>query len=398
MVVLNMVNARIIYIDSMQDATQEVQKVNADGVAVNLLARKAMHLCVKLEHLKPFAANIVKQEMLGKGGDAAVSRGVADFSDDFSDVLVMGSVTQFHRLIDKLELQKGSLSEIGGEIRTIIENVETSKPKCFHCRQYNLPIGRKTYVMGILNVTPDSFSDGGSYSSVEAAVKKAHEMVLDGADIIDIGGESTRPGFVPVDADEEIRRVTPVISHLKSELNVPVSVDTTKAAVAKKSLEAGADIINDIWGLQKDPDMAIIVAEYDAGVVLMHNGDEAVCGDIMGDMNSFLRESIRIAQKAGIPDQNITIDPGVGFNKTLEQNLEVMRRLKELRSTGFPVLLGTSRKSMIGNVLELPVNERLEGTAATVALGIANGVDFIRVHDVKEMVRVCKMTDAMVRV
>jgi len=251
--------------------------------------------------------------------------------------------------------------------------------------------------MGILNVTPDSFSDGGSYKSVEEAIKKAHQMVLDGADIIDIGGESTRPGFVPVDADEEVRRIIPVISRLKSELNVPVSVDTTKAVVAEKALAAGADIINDIWGLQKDPDMAKIVAEYDAGVIVMHNSSEAVNGDIMGGVNSFLRKSIRIAEKLGIPDQNIAIDPGIGFGKTHQQNLEVMRRLKELRSIGIPVLLGTSRKSLIGNVLELPVDERIEGTAATVAIGIANGVDFIRIHDVKEMVRVSKMTDAMVR-
>jgi dihydropteroate synthase len=279
----------------------------------------------------------------------------------------------------------------------LIKNDEFLKSHCFHCRQYNLPIGEKTYVMGILNVTPDSFSDGGSYKSVEEAIKKAHQMVLDGADIIDIGGESTRPGFVPVDADEEVRRIITVISRLKSELNVPVSVDTTKAVVAEKALAAGADIINDIWGLQKDPDMAKIVAEYDAGVIVMHNSSEAVNGDIMGDVNSFLRKSIRIAEKFGIPDQNIVIDPGIGFGKTHQQNLEVMRRLKELRSIGIPVLLGTSRKSLIGNVLELPVDERIEGTAATVAIGIANGVDFIRIHDVKEMVRVSKMTDAMLR-
>jgi dihydropteroate synthase len=251
--------------------------------------------------------------------------------------------------------------------------------------------------MGILNVTPDSFSDGGSYGNVEIAVRKALLMAADGADIIDIGGESTRPGYTPVTAEEEIQRVLPVISRLKAKLDVPVSIDTMKAAVAEKALAAGADIINDIWGLQKDPDMARVAAEYDAGVILMHNSDSTVYNDLMGDILKFLRESIKIAENAGIPWSNIVIDPGIGFAKNLAQNLEVMHKLEELQSLCCPVLLGTSRKSMIGGVLGLPADERIEGTAATVVLGIEKGVDFIRVHDVKEMARVSRMTDAIVR-
>lgn len=268
----------------------------------------------------------------------------------------------------------------------------------FHCRDYELPWGKKTYIMGILNVTTDSFSDGGKYQDLERAVERAQQMVAEGADIIDIGGESTRPGFVPVDAEEEIRRVVPVIERLVVALKVPLSIDTTKAQVGRKALEAGAHIINDIWGLQREPELARISAEFDAGVIVMHNNDSDVYEDIMADIAAFLRKSIAIARQAGIRESSILLDPGIGFGKTLQGNLETMRRLGELKALGFPVLLGPSRKSMIGKVLNLPVHERVEGTAAAVALGIAYGVDVVRVHDVQAMKRVAAMTDAMVRV
>lgn len=269
--------------------------------------------------------------------------------------------------------------------------------KYFECRGYRLPLGKKTYIMGILNVTPDSFSDGGKYSGVEAAVEKASEMVENGADIIDIGGESTRPGYIPVDAEEEISRVVPVIEILAKRLRVPISVDTNKGVVAEKALQAGAHIVNDIWGLQKDPLIAEAAAAYNAGVVMMHNKDDKVYDDLMKDVKSFLIKSIEIATKAGINRERMIIDPGVGFGKTFEHNLEIMRRLYELKDLELPILLGTSRKSLIGNILNLPVTERIEGTAATVALGIAGGADIIRIHDVAEMYRVAKVTDAIVR-
>lgn len=392
-----MVNARIIPVASLSRAVEEVRKINVHSAAVDLLAPKALHFCIKLQHVTPFAANIIKQEMLGKGGDAAVSKGVADFKDEFSDVLMMGTAAQFRCVIRKLAMQKGSLAGIGLEIQAVLSNALSKEPRHFHCRGYNLPLGQKTYVMGILNVTPDSFSDGGSYADAEEAVDRACQMIEDGADIIDIGGESSRPGYRSVPPEEELRRVLPVIKRLKAEVDVPVSIDTMKASVAEQALEAGADIVNDIWGFRRDPDMARVAAAHDAGVVLMHNQDGTGYTDLMGDMLAFLRESIRLAKEAGVPDANISIDPGIGFGKDLAQNLECMRRLPELQALGFPVLLGTSRKSLIGKVLDLPVDERMEGTAATVTLGIEKGVDFVRVHDVKEMARVCKMTDAMVR-
>lgn len=279
-----------------------------------------------------------------------------------------------------------------------IEKCENGKPTLYRCGKYSLPIGQKTYVMGILNVTPDSFSDGGSYDTPEAAVKWAKEMVEHGADIIDVGGESTRPGHTPVSADEEIERVVPVISLLSKELNVPISIDTSKAVVAQKALEAGASIVNDVWGFQQDENIAKVVADFSAGAVLMHNSENTNYSDLIADIIKFLKTSINIALDAGVHRESIMIDPGIGFGKTTEQNLETMRRLEDISMMGWPVLLGTSRKSMIGNVLNLPAKERLEGTAATVTLGISKGVDVVRVHDVREMVRVARMTDAMVRV
>jgi dihydropteroate synthase len=268
----------------------------------------------------------------------------------------------------------------------------------FRCRNYTLPLGKKTYIMGILNVTADSFSDGGNYLELAQAVERAQQMIADGADIIDIGGESTRPGFIPVNVEEEIQRVVPVVERLIPLIHAPLSIDTTKPAVAKKALEAGAHIINDIWGFQKEPDLVRISGEFDAGVVLMHNSDTGVYQELMTDIISFLRESAAIARRAGIKDEQIVLDPGIGFGKKPHQNLEVMRRLKELSVLDLPILMGTSRKSTIGKVLDLPVHERLEGTAATVALSIAYGADFVRVHDVKEMKRVAAMTDAIIRV
>lgn len=264
-------------------------------------------------------------------------------------------------------------------------------------RGKTLVFGERTLVMGILNVTPDSFSDGGRYNRLDAAVRRAVEMVEEGADVIDIGGESTRPGAVPVSLEEELERVIPVVERVAREVDVPISVDTYKAEVARQALEAGAHLINDVWGLKADPDMARVAAEYGAPVILMHNRRDPNYRDLMADIVADLRESIALARAAGIPDARIILDPGIGFAKTYEQNVEVMRRLDAIVALGYPVLLGTSRKSLIGLTLDLPVNERLEGTIATAVLGIVQGVDMVRVHDVKAHVRACRMADAIVR-
>ena len=233
---------------------------------------------------------------------------------------------------------------------------------------------KRTYIMGILNVTPDSFSDGGKFNSIDEALKHAIKMVEEGADIIDLGGESTRPGHSYVDADEELRRVIPVIKKLKEELDTPISVDTYKAKVADESLKLGVEMINDVWGLTKDKDMASVIAKHNAYVCIMHNQDDTE-----------------------YDKDKIVLDPGIGFGKTYEQNLEVLKRLGELKTLGYPILLGTSRKSVIGNTLDLPPQERVEGTIATTVLGIRDGVDIVRVHDVEKNLRAAKMADAIYR-
>ena len=257
--------------------------------------------------------------------------------------------------------------------------------------------GARTFVMGILNVTPDSFSDGGKYDDLEAAVAQARRMVEEGADIIDVGGESTRPGHTRVDGAEEIRRVIPVIERLAPELPAPLSVDTSKAEVARRALEAGAAMINDVTGLRADPEMAAVAAQFEVPVVIMHDRKVEAGPGLMDEINRWLAESIDLARKAGVREENLILDPGFGFGKDVAGNLQILRELGRMRTLGRPILLGTSRKSTIGKVLDLSVEQRVEGTAATVAIGIANGADIVRVHDVREMVRVARMADAVVR-
>lgn len=273
----------------------------------------------------------------------------------------------------------------------------TGAIRTLRCGPHTLELGRRTVIMGILNVTPDSFSDGGRYSDLGQAIARAEEMVAEGAHIIDVGGESTRPGSAAVTPDEEMRRVLPVIEALSARIKVPVSVDTYRSSTARLALKAGASIINDVWGLQKDPEMAAVASEFGAPVVVMHNQREAKYISLMDEIIAFLRRSVDLAVSAGLPEEQVLIDPGIGFGKTAQHNLEVLERLGELKVLGRPILLGTSRKSTIGKVLDLPPDQRLEGTAATVAIGIAFGADIIRVHDIREMSRVARMADSIVR-
>ena len=253
----------------------------------------------------------------------------------------------------------------------------------------------KCYIMGILNVTPDSFSDGGKFVGLDDALAHAERMIKEGADIIDIGGESTRPGYVPVSDEEEIARVLPALEAVKAEFDVPVSVDTYKSAVASAALGAGADMINDIWGFKADPAMAGVVARSGVPCVLMHNRENASYKDFLQDMMNDLRESVGIALEAGVDPLNIILDPGVGFGKTYEQNLTVLNHLEEFIRMGFPVLLGTSRKSVVGLTLDLPKDQRVEGTLATTVIGVMKGCSFVRVHDIKENKRVIDMSEAI---
>lgn len=260
-------------------------------------------------------------------------------------------------------------------------------------REFN--VTQKTYIMGILNVTPDSFSDGGKYNQMDAALFHAEEMIRDGADIIDVGGESTRPGHTVITDQEEISRVIPVIEAVKRRFDIPVSVDTYKGPVTEAALQAGADLVNDIWGFKHDRSVAELTARYGAACCLMHNRHEAVYNHFLDDLVNDMKECITIAREAGVADDKIILDPGVGFGKTYEMNLEAIHHVDCLHTLGFPVLLGTSRKSVIGLTLDLPADQRVEGTLATTVIGVMKGCAFVRVHDVKENKRVIQMTEAI---
>ena len=268
-------------------------------------------------------------------------------------------------------------------------------PKPLVLNGITLDYTKETFIMGILNVTPDSFSDGGKYNSVEAALAQAKKMVADGAKIIDVGGESTRPGYERISDEEEIARVVPVIKALVREVPAIISIDTYKSAVARAAIEAGAHIINDIWGAKADPEMASVAAHYHVPIILMHNRPHQVYKNYWHEFKADLEESVAIVKKAGVPAEHIILDPGIGFVKNLEQSIETMQRLDELSAMGYPVLLATSRKRMIGSILNLPVDERVEGTAATCAFGVMKGCHIMRVHDVKEVARTVKVMDAL---
>lgn len=391
-----MYNLRMVNFKTINQVEKHLFEIGTDSRGIKIMESKALLQCIRLDEVPTKVANILKQEMLSIGGEAAVARDVIGSALIHTSVLLMGTHKHYKKLIEKLKMQPFKLPELGNQIEILIKNTQT-RFRSLEVGKYTLPVGERTIIMGILNLTPDSFSDGGKFFDVDKAVAHALKMVEAGADIIDVGAESTRPGYTPVEAEEELQRLVPILERLLKEVHVPISVDTYKAATAQKVLDMGVDMINDVWGLQRDTQLAQVVADYGAPIVVMHNQNSTEYDNFMGDIIAFLRKSVEIAEEAGIASDKIIIDPGVGFGKTLEHNLEIMDRLDELKTLGKAILLGTSRKSMIGKVLDLPVEERIEGTAATVALGIAKGADIIRVHDVKEMARVCKMMDAMVR-
>ena len=251
------------------------------------------------------------------------------------------------------------------------------------------------YIMGILNVTPDSFSDGGRYNNLNNALKHTEQMIAEGADIIDVGGESTRPGHEVITDGEEISRVTPVIEAIKKNFDIPISIDTYKGAVTEAALQAGADLVNDIWGFKHDERVAKLTAQYNAACCLMHNRDNTLYENFQKDFLSDMKECIYIAKRAGVSDDKIILDPGVGFGKTYEHNLEIINHVDTMHELGYPILLGTSRKSVIGLTLDLPATDRVEGTLATTVVGVMKGCSFVRVHDIKENYRIIKMTEAI---
>lgn len=394
---------RITKIKNLEEAAAIFKRIGVDPHGIDTMAQKTINVNILLEKQPCKIANIIKQEMLSIGGDAAVARGSVSCSMPASDILIMGTIKQILALVKKIEKQPFGLDLIARDIADILSNINQRKYilKTFR-REINL--GNKTLIMGILNVTPDSFSDGGLFYSQQKAIEHGLQMAAEGADIIDIGGESTRPGAKSVPASVELKRVLPIIDGLVKTTKIPISIDTKKAQVARRAIDAGAEIINDISALNSDKEMAKTVKETRAAAILMHmrgkpknmQKGNLIYADLMGEIMAYLKKSSEKAIKAGVKKDALIIDPGIGFGKTPEDNYRIIRNLSELKGLGMPVMIGTSRKSFIGKVTGGEPRERIEGTAATVTAAIINGCNIVRVHDVAAMKKVAAVADAII--
>ena len=395
-----MFNARVLDLRNRDEIKGEMRKVGSTSAGVKIMSRKADQRLIMLENVGTKEANIIKQEMLSAGGDAVTHKGTLDHSVGESDLILLGTIRQYEKLVSKLKIQPFTCKDIAAEVEEVLENYDK--------RGFMLKFPKKeialdrTLVMGILNVTPDSFSDGGKFFDADAAIDHGVEMAQQGADIIDIGGESTRPRSDPVSPEEELKRVRPVVEGLLQKVDVPISIDTRRPIVAKEIIELGAKMVNDVSGL-RDPEMVSTVADLNVPVVVMHMlgtpktmQEKPEYKDVMGEIIGYLRSQIEKAVKGGIQRENIIVDPGIGFGKTVEHNLEIIRRLGEMRSLGLPILVGASRKSFIGKILDSEMAERLEGSLAALVSSVLNGANIVRVHDVEESVRAAKIVDSII--
>ena len=391
---------RCLHITNASEAIHQMKSMGVDPASIGLMEGKTLHFNLKVEGIEPRTANLLKQEMFALGGDVAVDEKGFDCSTEKTDALLMGNQKHFEKLISKLEQYPG-LNPLGQSIKETLKNICKTQ-YAIRCRKRTLSLGKRTLLMGVLNITPDSFSDGGLFFDKEKAISHGLGMVEQGADIIDIGGESTRPGSKPLELEEELRRVIPVIKSIAAEVDVPISIDTYKAVVAQNAIEAGAEIINDISGLNFDPNLAKVASKEDIPLVLMHirGTPETMQKNIhydslFSEILQYLKDSIQRAEFAGLDPCQIIIDPGIGFGKTVEDNLSIIRNLFEFRVLGKPILLGTSRKSFIGKILNVEVGERLEGTLSSITVGVLNGANIIRCHDVLQAKRAIAVADAI---
>lgn len=379
---------RLLNVSDEASARRELELIGCDPGGIERMAGKMLGRLVKIPAVPCRAANILKQEMLSLGGDAAVARGTVACAHPATEVLLIGSQRQLVALARRLDAQPFGLADLGRQLAALLAAL-ASPANHLAGRSCLLDCSRPL-IMGILNVTPDSFSDGGRFSSLDAALQQARRMTDEGADLLDIGGESTRPGAPPVSAETELERVLPVLEALRRECPLPLSVDTSKSLVAREALAAGVEFINDISGFSFDPAMPATVAAARGGVFLMHTRGrpetmqrDTAYADLVGEVLAGLEASLALARAAGIPDEKLAVDPGIGFGKNAAGNLELLRHLPEILSLGRPILLGTSRKGFIGRILHQPdPRQRLYGTLATIALGVAGGARLFRVHDV----------------
>jgi dihydropteroate synthase len=395
-------SVRLLVVKSPAEAERQLAEIHTDPFNIRNMAPKMVHRLLLMEGVNAREGALLKQEMLSLGGDAALSGNTHD-GESPGVVILMGTDKQLRRLCAMLMDHPFGLPSLAAEIKRVLD-MDATPPVRWDIGKRALDLSRRPCVMGVLNVTPDSFSDGNSHFTAEKAVERAIEMEGEGADIVDIGGESTRPFARPVDEEEEIRRVIPVIEGLAGRLKIPISIDTYKSTVAEKALEAGAEIVNDISALTFDERMVDVVAAAGAGLVLMHTRarpsvmqKDTEYSSIISEIFGLLRQSVARAEAAAISRERIVVDPGIGFGKSVAGNLEILRRLAEFKSIGCPILVGTSRKSFIGQVLGRETGERVFGTAASMAIALANGASIFRVHDVKEMRDVLYMSMALCR-
>ena len=391
---------RCLHITNANEAIQQIKKVGVDPTGLKLMEGKTLHFNLKVEGIEPRTANLLKQEMLSLGGDVAVDGRGLDCSTKQTDALLMGTQKHFEKLILKLD-QYPDLNPLGQSVKETLKNISKTQYS-IRCRKRTLTLGKRTLLMGVLNVTPDSFSDGGLFFDKDKAISHGLRMVEEGADIIDVGGESTRPGSKPIELEEELRRVIPVIESIAKEVDVPISIDTYKSTVAQRATEAGAEIVNDISGLNFDPDLAKVAAKGNIPLILMHiRGTPETMqknvhyDSIFSEILQYLKDSIQRAESAGLDPRQIIIDPGIGFGKTVEDNLLIIKNLHEFRILGKPILLGTSRKGFIGKILNTKIEDRLEGTLSSMAIGVLNGAHIIRSHDVHQAKKAIAVADAI---
>ena len=398
-------NPRLLCLSSPSEAVEELKKIGVETYGIEAMAPKMVPLNILLEGIECRVANILKQEMLSIGGDLAVARGSVDCSIEKTDALIMGTSKQVEKFLVKISRQPFGISQLAQDISEVISLFYKDK-FVLRTPRRDIRLGERTLVMGILNTTPDSFSDGGVHLRPEMAVARAMQMAEDGADIIDIGGESTRPGSEGVPLETEISRTIPVIERLAVEMKIPISIDTTKAEVARIAFMNGAEIINDVSALTSDERMADVVSDTRMSVVVMHmrgTPQTMQTGDLhyaslRGEIIAFLRERVRFAGSRGIEPDRIIVDPGMGFGKTSEDNLRILRYLREFRVLGFPVLVGPSRKGFIGKFSGVTSpGGRDTGTAAAITAAIINGADIVRVHDVKGAKEAAGFADALCR-
>lgn len=398
-------NLRAVRVEGRDDAARLLRDLGCDDGGVAVMAAKMSTAAVSVDNLQARASQILKQVMLSRGGECATPRDVLLVDGKHPvRVIIMGTEKQLRAAIRNLSRQPFGLKALAGELLALLNAGLFGRPpaRSMSAGGHTLEIGGRTLVMGVVNVTPDSFSDGGRFFEIDRAREHALAMVEAGADVIDIGGESTRPGAEPVTEEEEERRTVRLIESLAREIDVPISIDTYKTSIARKALDAGASIVNDISALRLDPGLAALAAERRAPLVLMHMQglpkdmqENPTYKDVVAEICAFLAERAAFAEESGVDPGRIMVDPGIGFGKTPEHNVEIIRRLEEFRSLGYPVVLGTSRKRFLGVITGREVTGRIMGTASSVALAIAGGVDVVRVHDVSEMVEVVKVADAI---